>query len=82
MCHVLEGLAAAGLDDLAVVAPPTLAPQIRSCIDEDGGFGSAVTHLTYAGRDDLLGALAGAEAFVGDDAAWSTRLTALSDTSL
>lgn len=68
VCHVLEGLAAAGVDEVAVVAPTALAPQIRNCIGEDGGFGSAVTQLTYTGRDDLLGALAGAEAFVGDDA--------------
>jgi glucose-1-phosphate thymidylyltransferase len=67
VCHVLDGLIAAGLEDLAVVAPAELAPQIRRCIDEDGGFGS-VTHLTYAGRRDLLGALAGVEEFVGDDA--------------
>jgi glucose-1-phosphate thymidylyltransferase len=68
VCHVLDGLTTAGLDDLAVVSPATLAQEIRGCIDEDGRFGSAVTHLNYAGRDDLLGALAGAEAFVGDDA--------------
>jgi glucose-1-phosphate thymidylyltransferase len=67
ICHVLDGLAAAGVDDLAVVTPRALAPQIRSCIDEDGGFGT-VTHLTYAGRRDLLGALAGVEDFVGADA--------------
>jgi glucose-1-phosphate thymidylyltransferase len=67
VCHVLDGLAAAGLDELAVVAPAELAPYIRGCIDEDGGFG-AVTHLTYAGRHDLLAALASAEEFVGDDA--------------
>ena len=42
--------------------------EIRRCIEEDGGYGSAVTHLTYTGRDDLLGALVAAEAFVGDDA--------------
>ncbi|MBV9415824.1 MAG: hypothetical protein JO363_12655 [Solirubrobacterales bacterium] len=68
VCHVLDGLAKAGLDEVAVVAPATLVPQIRSCIDEDRGIDAAVTHLTYAGRDDLLGALVGAEAFVGDDA--------------
>lgn len=67
VCHVLDGLAAVGLDEVAVVAPPALAPQIRSCIEEDGRFGSGVTHLTYVERDDLLGALAGAESFVGDD---------------
>jgi glucose-1-phosphate thymidylyltransferase len=67
ICHVLESLAAAGLDDLAVIAPPALIPQIRSCIDQDGGSG-AVTYLTYAGRGDLLGALAGAQDFVGADA--------------
>jgi glucose-1-phosphate thymidylyltransferase len=68
VCHVLDGLAAAGVDELAVVAPPALASEIRRCIEEDGGCGSAVTHLTYTGRDDLLGALAAAQAFVGDDA--------------
>ena len=68
VCHVLDGLVAAGVDDLAIVAPAELAAEIRSCIDEDGGFGSSVTHLSYAGREDLLGALAVAEAFVGADA--------------
>jgi glucose-1-phosphate thymidylyltransferase len=67
VCHVLESLAAAGIDQVAVVAPPPLAPHIRTCIDDDGSFGASVSHLTYAGRDDLLGALAGAEQFVGDD---------------
>ena len=67
VCHVLDGLVAAGLEELAVVAPVNLAPEIRSCIDADGAFAS-VTHLTYAGRNDLLGALSGSEAFVGDDA--------------
>jgi len=66
VCHVLDGLVAAGVDEVAVVAPPELAPQIRSCIEEDGCFGS-ITHLSHAGRDDLLGALAAAEDFVGDD---------------
>ncbi|MGP0037021.1 MAG: hypothetical protein ACLP4R_20985, partial [Solirubrobacteraceae bacterium] len=68
VCHVLDGLAAAGLDELAVVAPAPLASEIRRCIEEDGGYGSAVTHLSYTERDDLLGALVAAEAFVGDDA--------------
>lgn len=67
VCHVLDGLAAAGVDELAVVSPPALTPHIRSCIDEDGGFGSSVAQLTYTGREDLLGALVGAQAFVGDD---------------
>ncbi len=67
VCHVLDGLVAAGVDDLAVVAPPALAPPVRRCIDEDGAFGS-VTHLTYTGRDDLFGALTAAEEFVGEDA--------------
>ena len=39
---------------------------MRRCIDEEGRFGS-VTYLTYTGRHDLLGALAGAQAFVGGD---------------
>ena len=68
VCQVLEGLAAAGLDELAVVAPAQQGAQIRACIEEDGGFDTAITHLTYAGRDDLVGALAGARDFVGDDA--------------
>jgi len=68
VCHVLDGLVGAGLDQLAVVSPAALAPEIRRCIEDDGGFGS-LTHLTYARRDDLLGALEGAAAFVADDAA-------------
>ncbi len=67
VCHVLDSLAAATIDEVAVVAPAALAPQIRRCIDDDGRFGASLSHLTYAGRDDLLGALAGVEAFVGDD---------------
>jgi glucose-1-phosphate thymidylyltransferase len=67
VCHVLDGLVAAGLDELAIVAPPELAHQIRGCIDADGRF-SSVRHITYGDRDDLLGALAAAEEFVGDDA--------------
>ncbi len=68
VCHVLDGLAAAGIDELAVVTPAELAPQVRCCIEEDGGFGASITYLSYAARDDLLGALACAEAFVGEDA--------------
>ena len=68
VCHVLDGLRGAGIDELAVVAPLPLASEIRRCIDEDGCFRSAVTYLSYVGRDDLLGALAGAQQFVGEDA--------------
>jgi glucose-1-phosphate thymidylyltransferase len=67
VCHVLESLAAAGVGELAVVAPPGLAPEVRRCIEEDGVFGASVAHLTYYGRGDLLGALVAAEPFVGDD---------------
>jgi bifunctional N-acetylglucosamine-1-phosphate-uridyltransferase/glucosamine-1-phosphate-acetyltransferase GlmU-like protein len=41
VCHVLDALAAAGCEDLAVVAPAALASGIRGCVDEDGGFGKA-----------------------------------------
>jgi glucose-1-phosphate thymidylyltransferase len=67
VCHVLDGLVAAGVEDLAVVAPPELAPQVRRCIEEDGVFGS-IAYLTYSERDDMLGALAAAEEFVGGEA--------------
>lgn len=66
MCHVLDSLAAADIDEVAVVAPAPLTAQVRRCIDDDGRFDASVSLMTYAGRDDLLGAFAGAEPFVGD----------------
>jgi glucose-1-phosphate thymidylyltransferase len=65
VCHVLDALAAADIDQLAIVAPEGMALRIRRCVDDDGEY--SVTHLTYNGRDDLIGALAAAATFVGED---------------
>jgi glucose-1-phosphate thymidylyltransferase len=67
VCHVLDALSAAHVGELAVVTPAESAFQIRRCIEADGELGRRATYLSYAGRDDLLGALAAAEPFVGDD---------------
>jgi glucose-1-phosphate thymidylyltransferase len=66
VCHVLDALAGAEIDEVAVVAPHEFAPRIRGCVEADGDLGRQVEHVTYAGRDDLLGALAAAETFVGE----------------
>jgi glucose-1-phosphate thymidylyltransferase len=67
VCHVLDALAAAHIGELAVVTTSDSAFQIRRCIEADAELGRRVTHLTYGGRNDLLGALAAAEPFVGED---------------
>src|SRR6516165_5822136 len=58
VCHVLDGLVAAGVDELAVVAPVDLAPEIRSCIDADS-VSTPHTKERCAGRTALRGTRSG-----------------------
>jgi glucose-1-phosphate thymidylyltransferase len=69
VCHALDALAFAGISELAVVAPPRALAEIRTCVENDGGQRPAVTYVAQTGRPDLLGSLAAAASFVGDDAA-------------
>ncbi len=68
-CHAVESLAAAGIEDLAVVAPPRAIDEVRDCVEHDLADGIAPTYLAQAGRIDLLGALRAAGDFVGGDRA-------------
>jgi glucose-1-phosphate thymidylyltransferase len=67
VCHVLDALVAAGITEIAVVGPPQPVSEIRSCIDDDGEAAPAITYLAPDVREDLTGALAGVESFVGDE---------------
>ena len=69
VCHALDQLASAGIEELAVVAPPRALAQIRSCVENDGGPRANVRYVAQTSRPDLLGSLAAAASFVGDDPA-------------
>lgn len=69
VCHALDQLTAAGIGELAVVAAPRALAQIRSCIENDGGPSANVRYVAQTSRPDLLGSLAAAASFVGDDPA-------------
>ncbi len=68
-CHAVESLAAAGVDDLAVVAPAASVNEVRECIEHDLAEGIEPTYLSQPTRVDLPGALAAAADFVGQDRA-------------
>ena len=68
-CHAVESLATAGIDDVAVVAPPDAIDEVRDCVENDLVDGVLPTYLPQDDRLDLLGALRAAAEFVGDDRA-------------
>jgi glucose-1-phosphate thymidylyltransferase len=69
VCHALDTLVAAGVTELAVVAPPRALARVRRCVERDGGPGASVRYLVPTSRPDLPGSLAAAASFVGDDSA-------------
>ena len=66
-CHALESLAAAGVDELAVVAPRSSLPELRSRLEQDLTGDIEPVYLPLGGRADLVGALRGSLDFVGAD---------------
>lgn len=68
-CHAVESLVAAGVDDLAVVAPAAFVTEVRECVEHDLAAGIEPTYLSQPSGIDLLGALRAAARFVGDDRA-------------
>lgn len=66
-CHALESLAAAGIAELAVVAPAGAIDSVRDCLERELADGIVPTYLPQHCRRDLLGGLLAAEDFVGDD---------------
>lgn len=67
VCHAVDALVTAGIEDVAIVAPPAVVVQVRKCIDSDNRTRPRVTYLLQRERAGLLGALQSAAAFVGDD---------------
>ncbi len=66
-CHALESLAAAGADELAVVAPRSSLPELRSRLEQDLPGDIEPVYLPLGGRADLVGAMRGSVDFVGGD---------------
>jgi glucose-1-phosphate thymidylyltransferase len=69
VCHALETLAAIGVAEIAVVAPPPTIGAVRPCLERELAAVPTLRFLPQTGRPDLLGALSTAAAFVGEDAA-------------
>ncbi len=69
VCHALETLAAIGVAEIAVVAPPLTIGAVRPCLERESTAAAKLRFLPQTGRPDLLGALSAAAAFVGEDAA-------------
>jgi glucose-1-phosphate thymidylyltransferase len=67
VCHVLDALLAAGIVDVAVVAPSDATGEIGECISREGPTGLAVRHLVADRLGEGDAALLAAAEFVGDD---------------
>jgi glucose-1-phosphate thymidylyltransferase len=65
--HVLDALVASGITEIALVGPSRSLSEIRACLDADRGAAAEVEYFSQNGRGDLLGALAAAQWFVGED---------------
>lgn len=68
VCHVLHALRTAGVTEVAIVGHADDLVRIGRSIEDDGEDGSTITYLPHHGRPNLLGVLASAAPFVGDDA--------------
>lgn len=69
ICHQIESLSDAGIDELAIVAEDADIPELRDCI---GTSGLTELHLRYVaapGHSDLLDGLRAAEPLIGTDPA-------------
>jgi glucose-1-phosphate thymidylyltransferase len=65
---ILQELADAGVDSLAVVAPSDRLEELRACLAADAARGLDVSFVDLASPHGLAGALNAVTAFVGDDA--------------
>ena len=68
-CHAVESLVAAGVADVAVIAPACMIDEVRAHVEDELAAGVQATFLPQRERNDLLGALTAAASFVGDDEA-------------
>ncbi len=67
VCHVLDAILASGITEIALVGPPGILAEIRACLDTARGGAAEVAYFSRNGREDLLGALAAVQSFVGED---------------
>jgi glucose-1-phosphate thymidylyltransferase len=56
VCHVLDALTAAGVEEIGVLTPACLIEEIETCIDDDGP-GAGVRYLEYDAQADPASAL-------------------------
>jgi glucose-1-phosphate thymidylyltransferase len=66
VCHVLDTLLAAGVVEVAVVAPPEASDEIAACISGEGPAGVAVRHLVNDQHGEGEDALLAIAEFAGD----------------
>ena len=66
ICHVLDAVIAAGVGEVAVLAPLDLADEIAGCIAREGPMGREVLGLTYDCQGDSAAAMEALERFAGD----------------
>ena len=76
ICHVLDSMVEAGVLEVAVVASPEGAEEIRACVAAEGPDGVAVRHLPVDPNDGGDALVAVAE-FVGHDACLLHRANGL-----
>ncbi len=57
VCHVLDALVAAGVTEVAMLAPPELTQEVASCIASEGPASCEVRNLTYDRRGEPGAAL-------------------------
>jgi glucose-1-phosphate thymidylyltransferase len=66
VCHVLDEMLAAGVTEVALVAPTRESDELRACIGADGPGGLEVHYLRYKHGEALEQALRAAAEFVGE----------------
>jgi glucose-1-phosphate thymidylyltransferase len=55
VCHVLDALTAAGVEEIGILAPAELVEEIGTCIAGDGPPSVGVRYLTYGGQVEYGG---------------------------
>ena len=65
--YALDALRSAGAREIAVVLPPEAADEIQATLGAEDGAGVELTYVPQGERRDVVGALAAAVDFVGED---------------
>ena len=67
VCHVLDALRAAGVQEIALLAPPDLGEEVMACIANEGSAHGEVTCLACDGHAEPADALRALARFAGDE---------------